>query len=93
MQVVQTMITFSIVYQLILQGALNQTNNKINFHVFKICFSTMFVKMVKVLIVTFKCFLTGLGSRSWSEQGVFGSLEPEPEHLKKNAGAAWRKSR
>ena len=27
-----------------------------------------------------------------SEQGVFGSLEPEPELLKKNAGAAWNKS-
>ena len=35
----------------------------------------------------------GLGSRSWSEPSVFGSLEPEPESLgkKRGAGAAWKK--
>ena len=41
----------------------------------------------------------GLGSRSRSEPGVFGSLEPEPEPLEKKpgagtgAGAAWKKDR
>ena len=35
----------------------------------------------------------GLGSRSLSEPGVFGSLEPEPLEKKRGAGdgAAWKK--
>ena len=35
----------------------------------------------------------GLGSRSRSEPGVFGSLEPEPLEKKRvaGAGAAWKK--
>ena len=39
-------------------------------------------------------YLAGLGSRSRSEKGVFGSLEPELEPLEKlpGAGAAWKKS-
>ena len=36
---------------------------------------------------------SGLGSRSRSEPGVFGSLEPEPlEEKKRGAGAAWKKN-
>ena len=34
----------------------------------------------------------GLGSRSRSEPGVFGSLEPEPLEKKPRAGAAWEKN-
>ena len=36
----------------------------------------------------------GLGSRSQSEPGVFGSLEPEPLEKKPGAGvgATWKKS-
>ena len=38
-------------------------------------------------------FFSGLGSRSrsQSELGVFGSLEPEPFAKKPGAGAAWKK--
>ena len=37
----------------------------------------------------------GLGSRSRSEPGVYGSLEPEPFEEKKGVGAeaAWKKVR
>ena len=42
-------------------------------------------------------FKAGLGSRSRSEPGVFGSLEPEAEPLEKKPGAgavaAWEKGR
>ena len=37
-------------------------------------------------------YITGLGSWSQSEPGVFGSLEPEPLEEKPGAGAAWKKS-
>ena len=37
-------------------------------------------------------YVPGLGSRSRSEPGVFGSLEPEPLEKKTGAGAAWKKS-
>ena len=39
-------------------------------------------------------YISGLGSRSRSESGVFCSLEPEPLEKKTGAGAgaAWKKS-
>ena len=57
-------------------------------------FLLLFARCTMYKIFFYKFQAAGLGSRIWSDPGVFGSLEPEPLEKKPGvgAGATWKKS-
>ena len=57
-------------------------------------FLLLFARCTMYKIFFYKFQAAGLGSRIWSDPGVFGSLEPEPLEKKPGVGAraAWKKS-